>query len=87
MAGSTLQIEAKNDLCHILSCLHFSPLTRIYCSSPTNPFDKAFRLFIRAQNLFNKLIVGFIVADGSVQPVGNIEAAVGDVARSSVVIS
>ncbi len=87
MAGSTLQVDPHQRLRNILRSLHLSTLAGVDHSAPLYAFDKALRFFRRVGEFFHHLMVGLIVQQRMVEPVGDLLAAAGDEAGAGIVVA
>ena len=87
VARRTLHVDAQKRLRDVLSKLHVDGLAAVDSAAPFNPLNKPFA-FTRWRNQFsNKLIVGFVVQQRTVQPICDLLSSARDRARSRVSVS
>ena len=87
VARRTLHVDAQKRLRDVLSKLHVDGLAAVDGASPFNSLYESFAVTRRGNQFTNKLIVGFIIQQRTVQPICDLLSSARDRARSRVSVS
>ena len=87
MTTRTLHVDAEKHLRNILRKLNLPRLRSIHPAPPFDAVDKPFRVRRRRDQFADKLIVGFVIDQRTIKPVGDLLAPAINVTRSHIVVA